>query len=94
MKTKTWTYCVNATFDYNIEDEIIHKSYMTQLYQIGIYIIWNNDSSQQGSMTPSGMSRIKKSLIKDEKLGNINNLVLGREIKVIKINGFYTEIKE
>lgn len=92
VKDKTWTYYVSASFDYNNGKEITNQCYATQLYQIGVYIIWNNNSSSQGNMTPNQMSTLRRKLISDEKKGTISNLQRGREIVVHEVDGFFKEV--
>ena len=90
-KVKTWTYPIAAYFTSNN----IEYCYVTQLYQIGVYIIFNSDPNSQGSIKPSQVVTIKNRLIKDRDSGKVTNLVFGREIKVTKdSDGFYVEVKD
>jgi hypothetical protein len=86
-KRKTYRYPVSASW----QEEGKAMSYMTQLYQTGIYIIFNNDSSMQGTMLPQGMVKLAKKLRKGEETGKIININFGREISVSNASGFLEE---
>ncbi|KAA6302822.1 MAG: hypothetical protein EZS26_000992 [Candidatus Ordinivivax streblomastigis] len=86
-KRKTYTYPVSATWTEND----VEKSYVTQLYQIGVYVIFNNNPAMQGNMPPSGMVKLAKALNKSEVSGEITSLIWGRKINVSDNNGFWEE---
>jgi hypothetical protein len=92
-KSKKWKYYTSLSFTFNTKEHGgIKQSYMTQLYQIGVYIIWNGNSSEQGSMTPNQMVTLTKRIKKSEESGEITDLVLGREITVTEDDkGFFVE---
>ena len=87
-KQKTFTYPVTAEW---VEDKA-EMNYSTQLYQSGIYIIFNNRPVLQGTMTPQKMVNLHKKLKIKEKEGKITSLCLGREITVSKETGFWEEV--
>lgn len=67
---------------------------LTQLYQIGVYYIINNDSSLQGTGSPQQMVKMEKSLKTAQEKGEISNLEFGRQIVVQKDqDGFWKEVK-
>ena len=68
-------------------------SFQTQLYQIGVYGIWDNDSGGQGGWVPSGIVRMEKQLKKLQDEGKIKDLVFGREIVVSDETGFWEEVE-
>jgi hypothetical protein len=70
-------------------------SLLTQLYKIGVYGIWNNDSGRQGVYKPKKLAELKKYLIKDKEVGLVKNLEFGRDVKVIKDeDGLWKEIAD
>ena len=88
-KPKKYTYNVTASFNFKGNPQ----NYMTQLYQLGVYIIWNFNSALQSGVTPDQMVRLKKKLQKDFEAGEITDLEFGREITVTTDeHGFYKEI--
>ena len=93
-KSKKWKYHTSLSFIYNTKEHGgIKQSYLTQLYQVGVYIIWNNDASEQGSMTPSQMETLTKKVKKSEASGEVTNVEWGREITVTTDdNGLYVEV--
>jgi hypothetical protein len=84
-KSKIYTYPVSAAWT----EDGVKMSYMTQLYQVGVYIIFNNDSSMQGNMKPSQMLKLVKKLKDGEKAGRITGLCPGCEISVSNKTGFW-----
>jgi hypothetical protein len=91
-KAKKWKYYTSLTF-VDVKDKSKH-SLFTQLYQIGVYGIWDNDSAQQGNYKPSNMVSIVKKLKALELKGTIEQLEFGREITVTEDeNGFYKEVE-
>jgi len=92
-KVKKWKYNTSCSFTYNTKEHGgIKQSFMTQLYQIGVYIIWNGNSAEQGSMSPDQMVTLMKRIKKLEVSGEITDLVLGREITVTDETGFFVEV--
>jgi hypothetical protein len=89
-KSRICKYPVSAQWTENN----VEKNYATQLYQIGVYIIFNNDSASQGNMSPSRIAKLGKSLKKAEESGKITNLTFGREIRVSEKSGFWEEVRE
>lgn len=90
MKAKKWTYHTSHSF---ILKETGQKvSMMSQLYQIGIYIILNGDSNLQANVTPTNMVSQEKKLKKDLQNGKITDLVFGSQITVTTDkDGFYVQ---
>jgi hypothetical protein len=89
-KAKKWKYYTSLTF-VDAKDKSKH-SLLTQLYQIGVYGIWDNDPAQQGNYKPANMVSIVKKLKDLELKGKIENLEFGREITVTEEDGFYVEM--
>lgn len=87
MKATKITYPVSGSFTLDGES----MDFKTQLYKIGVYIIWNNNSSLQGGATPASMAKLHKKLLKDKEKGFITNLELGRMITVTDETGFWEE---
>jgi hypothetical protein len=89
-KSRIYKYPVSALWT----EDNVEKNYATQLYRIGVYIIFNNDSAMQGNMSPSRITKLAKNLKKAEEAGKITNLIFGREIRVSDKSGFWEEVKE
>lgn len=68
-------------------------SFQTQLYQVGVYGITNNDPSIQGNYMPGQIVSIENRLKKQEAAGNITDLVFGREITVSNDTGLWKEVE-
>lgn len=87
MKTITYhkshTFVENGT---NIEC-------ITQLYQLGVYLIVNGDPAEQYVMQPKDMVKLEKRLKREEKKGNITNLEFGIPITVTGESGLWEEVK-
>lgn len=78
---------------HSFKDKDGKKHTMTsQLYQVGIYVIFDNDSTQQGSLTPQKIRKIQNKLRKYGKAGLISELCFGPEITVSDDSGFWKEI--
>lgn len=78
---------------HSFKDKDGKKRTMTsQLYQVGIYVIFDNDSTLQGSLTPQKIRKFQNKLRKDEKAGLISELCFGPEITVSDDSGFWKEI--
>jgi ribosome biogenesis protein Nip4 len=93
-KSKKWNYHTSHSFTW-IDGDKEHKfNFATQLYQIGVYGIMNNDSSMQGSFTPSKLVSMEKKLNKDLENGVIKDLEFGRSITVTTDpDGFFVEVE-
>lgn len=89
-KPKSWTYYKSAKITY--PDGRV-DSYITQLYVIGVYIIWNNDPSCQGSLEPVDMSKMNKKIQKDVDAGEIT-CEFGFPITVIENEEGFVELKD
>lgn len=68
------------------------QTMVSQLYQTGIYVIYNNDSSLQGSSTPQKIRKLQEKLRKDERAGLITDLIFGSEITVSNDSGLWKEV--
>jgi hypothetical protein len=91
MKKKTTvTYPVYASW--------IHKgkkySYTTQLYQVGVYVIFSHNAIQQAGVKPEYIKKLYDQLVKDEKSGEITELNIGRMITVGNLDGLLEEITD
>ena len=65
---------------------------ITQLYQIGVYLIINDDPAEQYTMQPKDIVK-RRTFKKEEKKGNITNLEFGIPITVTKESGLWEEVK-
>jgi len=90
-KQKTWKYPIWAKV---YQGDKVVVSMMTQLYQIGVYGIMNNNPSQQGSFSPSQMvKQMKQFRPENLKEGMDLRVEFGREITVTENeDGFYVEV--
>lgn len=68
-------------------------SMITQLYNIGVYAIINNDPSLQFNLQPGNIVKIEKDLNKQLKAGIIKDLKFGVEITVTDETGFWEEVE-
>lgn len=68
-------------------------TFQTQLYQVGVYAIVNDDPAMQLNLTPGVIVSMEKKLKKQERNGKITDLVFGSEITVSDETGFWEEIK-
>ena len=90
-KLKTFTYHKSHSF---VDVESGQKiTFATQLYQIGVYGIMNNNSSIQGNYEPKDIVKAEKNFVKLQKQGIIKDLVFGTPITVAEVNGFWEEVK-
>jgi len=87
-KKNKWTYYQAATI--TLPDGT-QESYSSQVYMIGIYIIWNNDPSSQGNMKPAAMEKMCKKIQKDVDSGKISKVDWGTEVTVKDLNGLYAQ---
>jgi len=88
-KQKTISYHVSHSF---VDSKGNTISFATQLYQIGVYGIVNNNPAMQGNFEPKQIVKIEKHLNKQLDNGEITDLKFGREIKVEQVNGFLEEV--
>ena len=89
-KLKTFTYHKSHSFvDVQTGQKI---TFATQLYQIGVYGIMNNNSSMQGSYEPKDIVKAEKNFIKLQEQGIIKDLIFGTPITVAQIDGFWKEV--
>lgn len=84
-----WTYHTSHSYTTNKGEKV---SFVTQLYQVGVYVIVNNDPSMQGNFSPSDIVKVEKKLLIRQKKGEITDLVFGREITVTNDSGPYKEV--
>lgn len=90
MKTKKIKYHVTHSF-VEVETDVKH-SFITQLYQVGVYGILDNNPSYQFNLTPQQIVKIEKRLKKQLENGEIKDLEFGREITVTDESGFWVKI--
>lgn len=86
---KKYTYFKFISF---VDKNNVTHSLQTQLYQIGIYGIWNNNPSLQTAYSPKELSKICKNIKKEELAGNLTDAKLIDEITVQEINGLWKEV--
>lgn len=90
-KNKVYKYYTSCSY-IDVKTDIKH-TVATNLFQIGIYIIFDNNPKYQGTTTPQLMQKFIKDLQRDLQSNIIKDLVLGREISVTKDdNGFLVEV--
>jgi len=90
-KTKKFKYHTSTTFT-DSEDGSKHN-FVTQLYKVGVYGIFDGRSECQGGYVPSQIVKMEKSWIKLQDEGKIKDLVFGREIVVSDETGFWKEVE-
>lgn len=88
---KKWKYHTSHSFKHGNTE----YSFITQLYQIGVYGIMNGRSDMQGNFTPNQIVSMEKRLRKDEEKGVISDLKFGNPITVTaqEDSGLYIEIR-
>ncbi len=86
---KKWKYHTSHRY----KNDGVEVYALTQLYQIGIYMIVNGDPRLQFNMTPNQMMTLERKLRKNK---DITDLEFGIEITVItdEDSGLYKELKE
>ena len=90
-KLKTFTYHKSHSFvDVQTGQKI---TFATQLYQIGVYGILNNNSSMQGNYEPKDIVKAEKNFIKLQEQNIIKDLVFGSPITVAQIDGLWKEVE-
>ena len=88
-KPRVYSYYTYASFNFDGKNHNVK----TQLYKVGIYVIWNDDPAMQGNITPHQAQKLFKEIQKDFDDEKITDLVLGRPIKVTKDeDGFLVEV--
>jgi len=84
---KKWSY--HTSFDVEFKDGT-KLSMQSQLYQVGVYCILNNDSRTQGGCTPSSMVIRERKLKKDP---NVIKLEFGTLITVATVDGLFKKLE-
>lgn len=82
----------NASHSFTDKEGIKH-SMLSQIYAIGIYVIYDNNPALQGSTTPQSIRKIQTKLRKAEGNGEVSNLEFGLEITVTNDGGQWKEVK-
>lgn len=86
---------VTYNITHSFKDKNGQQQTMTsQPYQTGIYVIFNNDASLQGSSTPLKIKKLQNKLRRDERTGLITDLTFGPEITVSNDSGLWKEVVE
>lgn len=89
-KKKIYKYPVSWEHDIEGDGEIIHFKALTQLYQVGVYLIlYMGSDYRQYNMYPSQLESIIKRLREDK--GTLN-LVEGRIIHVQEVDGLWKDV--
>jgi hypothetical protein len=88
---KKITYHKTHSFEHIESGQKIN--FVTQLYQVGVYFIVNNDPQMQGNITPNRIKTMEKKLIKDQEAGKIKDLEFFGEITVTDENGLWKEVE-
>lgn len=86
---KKYTYY--RLIEFTDKNGVTH-SLATQLYSIGVYGIWNNNSDLQSSYSSKELSKLCKNLKKEEAIGNLTNVKLVGEITVQEVDGLWKEV--
>ena len=93
VKTKKKVYEYPITIQITYADGAI-DNIITQLYQMGVYVIINNDPEMQFITSPEEIIYLEQKLKGNLESGEIKNIVFGRLIKVREDdNGLYQEVK-
>ena len=69
-------------------------NFITQLYQIGVYGILDNNPAAQGGFSPRGVKRMARDLKKALKDKLIKSYELGMSITVTDETGFWEDVKD
>lgn len=77
-----------------ISKQGLRVTFISQLYDIGIYFIINNDPQTQRVISPNGLEKIEKRLKKEEEKGEIKDLELKLPITVTNESGLWKEVKK
>lgn len=86
---KKYTYHVSHSYTTKDGEKV---SFITQLYQIGIYGIVNGDAFMQGNFTPANIVSLEKNLKKQQEAKEITDLVFGKSITVSDKTGFWEKL--
>ncbi len=86
---KKYTYHVTHNFTTEKNEKV---SFVSQLYQVGVYAIINSNAALQFNLLPSDIVKTEKKLTKDFNSGKITDLRFGREITVSDSSGFWEEV--
>lgn len=86
-KQKVYSYPRTMYIEYSDSSTF---QYVTQLYQIGVYIIMNNDSQLQFNFTPKDMEKFVKNMLKDDKIKSVDK---GRIVNVQEVDGLFKEVE-
>lgn len=90
-KNKIYKYYTSCSY-IDVKTDIQH-TVTTNLFKVGIYIIFDNNPKYQGNTTPQLMQKFIKRLQRDVQSNKIKDLILGREINVTKDdNGYLVEV--
>lgn len=89
-KKKQWKYYTSSEITH-LDGEL--ESYKSQLYQIGVYVIFNGDPALQTTFKPTGMQKMCKQIQKDVENGTLKAVKWGREIVVEEVDGLYVEVQ-
>jgi len=90
-KSKKYKY--HTSFSFTDSQDGSKHNFVTQLYKVGVYGIWDGQSGAQGGYVPSGLVRQEKHMKKFQEEGKIKDLVFGREIVVSDETGFWEEVE-
>lgn len=94
-KAKRWKYHTSHKCVYMDKGKEYPISFVTQLYQVGVYGIVNGDAGSQGGYTPNQLVTMERRLKKQQEAGIIKDLEFGREIIVTTDeDGFFVEVDE
>jgi hypothetical protein len=86
-KQKIYSYPRSMFIEYNANSTF---QYVTQLYEIGVYIIINNDSQLQFIFSPKDMEKFVKKMLKDDKIKSVDK---GSIVNVQEVDGFFKEVE-
>lgn len=91
MAKKTqWKYNKSATV--TLPDGST-ENFATQLYQTGVYVIWNNNAASQGRMSPASMEKMCKKIQKDLDAGKLSSVEWSSVITVTEKEGLFVEVE-
>lgn len=76
-----------------IDNEGGKHQFITQLYQVGVYGILDNNPAAQGNFTPQQIKRMEKKLKEAEEKGEIQEFELGVPITVTDESGFWEQVQ-
>lgn len=76
------------------DKEGINHSMLSQVYAVGIYVIYDNNPALQGGATPQAIRKIQTKLRKAEENGEVTNLEFGLEITVTNDGGQWKAVTE